>query len=59
MSKKEPELLWVEPDLTERELLAVIATALNRIVITLESIDARQRKSDTKRFVLKGVRGRR
>ena len=59
MSKQEPESSWVDLDAhTDHELLAVIASALNRIAIALESIDARQRQPDTKRIVLKARRGR-
>ena len=41
----------------ESESFALMATALNRIAIALESIDARQQKHGRKRIVLK-ARGR-
>jgi hypothetical protein len=59
MATKEPESPWADPyDYSDHELLGVMATALNRIAVALESIDSGQRKTHTKRIVLK-ARGRR
>lgn len=55
MTKQTPESPWVEP-VAEREVFALMATALNRIAIALEAINERQKKSNAKRIVLKGGR---
>ena len=60
VATKEPDPQWVDRNAyTDRELLAAIATELNRIANALESIDARNRRPRVKRIVLKGSRGQR